>query len=177
MSGWGSVAHLEDTGSDPAPAVSAPKFEIVFVTSDEQSRSFCHALCEQPLLLRRPIRIAHNSNESVLHELIAHAKLVVIATCRESLNKDSASQEQERRVAKLVQTSGISVALLSQHDQEAVQDHLAWARGAKPLVITPLQHGLAEGFRDCFPIGTQFLERGEGLQFADHIARELCARL
>lgn len=158
MPGWGSVAHLEDK-PEPESRVPSKQPMIVFATSDDISRSFAHKVSEEASLVRLPIRIVHRGTAAEFESLIPGARLIVIATCRESLNKDSVSQEQEKLVGQIAVRHRKKIILLCGDDQEAVQHHLGLARSLTKLVITPLRHGISEGYRDSFPMASGFVGR------------------
>ena len=150
---------------------------IVFVTSSKSSRSLCHLLCEHDRMKFNEFSIAHNATHQSLSSLIPNTNLVVIGTCRESLDRESVVQEREKFVCELAREHHKPVALFANEDDEVVQDHLAWARGMRPLVIVPVHNGhFGEGFMDCFPIGTQFLERGDAPAFLEQTVIELLKR-
>ena len=175
---WGELTRpgrTEPTFSGPPRAVQP--LEIVFVTSDDDSRGFCHALCDQEALRLTEVRITHGAGDEALVELIPKARLVVIATCRESVDKDSAAQKRERHASELARSGGVPVALLASQSHEAAQDHLALVRMKMPLVICPVHQGsFGQGFMDCFPLRTQFVERGDSPAHLEQIARELLKR-
>jgi hypothetical protein len=180
--GWGD-AGLGDNGSRGSGWQGVPMREMrmpaqyVFVTSDDLSRSFCHQLCGDVRLAFADVRIAHNQSEEVLGELIPRARVVIIATCRASLDKDSAAQLREKFVADLALKHGVRVAILAGKNHEAAQDHLAAVRATAPLVIVPGENGyFGEGFTEHFPLPTQFVERGDSPEHLERIADEVCKR-
>jgi|GEM_PF-3556114 len=163
------------------PAVShlAPKDPaIVFFTSDDKTRFFCHKVSDHPHLRQQVIRVAHNATKDDAAQLVENTSVVVIATCRASLDKDSPAQTREKLLIELARSHKVPIVILAGENHEACQDHLAVVRGAYPLVIVPVHNGhFGEGFMECFPPRTQFVERGDTDAHVEQIARELLKRL
>lgn len=177
---WGGTADLDrkpvGIGSTVAP-VEPRKTLMVFVTSEQNARSACHRLCEHESLRFCETHVAYNPTPENLERLIEHTKLVIIATSRSSVDKDSSAQKLERRAAETARRHGKKIAIFSQENHEAVQAHLDIARATQPLVIVPVSgRSFGEGFMDSFPMHTQFVERGESPAHIDQIVKELLNR-
>ena len=188
MSGWGSFQETESereerqrrngVGFGNHTPAETRKPQIVFITNDGESRAFCHKLCEHESLRFVDVRITHEAGIDAIASLVASTRLVVIATCRASLDKGSDAQEREKLAISIAQKHDIPVAILAGENHEAVQDYLAGVRGKMPLVIVPVNNGyFGEGFMECFPLRTQFVERGDTPTHIEQIARELLNRL
>lgn len=175
--GWGGDEYAGVAVHRGPQAVERRRDLMLFVTSDERARAFCETITAHPALMMKDTKISHHADHESLTELVGAARLLVIATCRESLDKGSAAQEREKHVAAKALELSVPVVILSGENHEAVQDHLAIVRGRKPLVIVPPYKGhFGEGFTDCFPIGTEFLERSEAPDSLETIARKLLTR-
>lgn len=177
---WGGTADLDrkpvGIGSTVAP-VEPRKTRMVFVTSEQNARSACHRLCEHESIRFCETHVAHNPTAENLERLIEHTRLVIIATSRASIDKDSGAQQLERQASDIARRHGVKIAIFSQENHEAVQAHLDTARATQPLVIVPVNGGsFGEGFIDSFPMRTQFVERGETPAHLDQIAKELLNR-
>lgn len=151
--------------------------DIVFFTSDDVARFFCHNLCDHVNMKAKVVRVAHNATKEETEEIIEKTALIVIATCRQSLDIDSLAQNREKLIVELARARNIPIVILAGENHEACQNHLALVRGASPLVIVPVHGGhFGEGFMECFPPRTQFVERGDSEAHIAQITRELLKR-
>ena len=178
--GWGGDEYQDQashpTFPSPAHELNFPA-NIVFFTSSEAAREYCKKLCSDIRLAFGSTRIAHDADDNLIQELVSRARLVIIVTCRESLDNGSPAQRREQIVSEIAIKRGVRIAILANENHEAVQDHLGFARGTMPLVIVNVNNNhFGGGFMDSFPMRTQFVERGETPEHIEQIAEELRKR-
>ncbi len=159
--GWGSSGVVEKVGwgSYPMEPRVGPSASILFLVGGEFARKRSQELA-------RVVRNRRNVLASVIDTAGAQAAdfslatLVVIGTCRQSIDVGSPTQRAEARACSALQANQ-PVVMLCEHLHEVLPPHFGPVRSKVQLFLSSEDPRVCPGLWDMMPLGAMVHPVGE----------------